>query len=77
MAKKVDMPQLKSALLQAISDQLDVIERDGPNAALKGKIGTGTAASDHYSRNDPGDLYSRTNKVADVLAAPGGRDPDL
>jgi hypothetical protein len=50
-----NMDEIKSSLLKVIADHLDSLEREGSLVAARPRSG------DLYSRNDPGDLYSRTS----------------
>ena len=50
-----DIEAIKSSLLKVISDHLDSLEDEGSLVARRPRAG------DMYSRNDPGDLYSRTS----------------
>lgn len=55
----VDFREMKSAILKAIAEQLDALEAGG------GRL----AATDLYSKNTPGDTYSKNtqrNRLGEV-----------
>ena len=52
---ETDFRELKSAILKAVSDQLDAVE--GGSGAV-GRL----AATDLYSKNTPGDTYSKNTQ---------------
>jgi hypothetical protein len=52
-----NIASIKSSLLKAISDHMDTIEREGLTSGAR------AAGRDLYSRNDPGDFYSRTTRL--------------
>jgi len=62
-----NMANIKSSLLKAISDHLDAIESSGLTAGARAQ------GRDLYSRNDPGDFYSRTTRLTalDISSNPG------
>ncbi len=62
-----NMANLKSSLLRAISDHLDAVESTGLAAGARAQ------GRDLYSRNDPGDFYSRTTRLTalDIASMPG------